>query len=142
MAVSQLEDLWFGENEIKCFIDGDEEFPTICGTGLEDYFLGSYGFPELYSTAYSGVTLRDGRVRPDDPAGGSQGTDWSLYRWHLVDPIRFGDDLRITFQALGPRPGQELFHKRSDDFASVAYWYQLEPHATFPALPDRSVRVR
>lgn len=132
LAWTQLSDGWFGEGEIKFFIDGDwdgdAQFPTICGTGTEDYFLGSYGFPEVYTTAYVGNTLKH---------PGSDGPPkWSLYRWHILDPIRFEEDLRVTIQALGwwPEPNSR-FQPLADDIASVAYWYQTPPHAAFPELP-------
>ncbi len=128
LAWTQLSDGWFGEGEIKFFIDGDDEFPTICGTGTEDYFLGSYGFPEVYTTAYVGNTL--------DHKGSEGPPKWSLYRWHILDPIRFEGDLRVTIQALGwwPEPSSR-FQPLADDIASVAYWYQTKPHAPFPELP-------
>ena len=127
LAWTQLSDGWFGEGEIKFFLDGDQEFPTICGTGTEDYFCASYGFPETYSTAYVGNTLKH--------PGDNGPPKWSLYRWHLMDPICFQDDLRVTIQALGWWPNGR-FQPLADDIASVAYWYQREPHQPFPAFPD------
>jgi hypothetical protein len=93
LAWTQLSDGWFGEGEIKFYIDGDTGFPTICGTGTEDYFCGSYGFPETYSTAYVGNVLK--------AAGENGPPKRSLYRWHIMDPICFDTDLRVTIQALG-----------------------------------------
>jgi hypothetical protein len=123
---------WFGEGEIKFFMDGDGQFPTICGTGTEDYFCGSYGFREPYSTAYAGTTLPSNENH--DPPN-----YWSLYRWHVMDPICFDRDLKVTIQALGW--GEDGKYKLlSDNIASVAYWYQTEPHATFPALPPLEQR--
>lgn len=129
---------WWGEGEIKFFIDGDGEFPTICGTGTEDYFCGSYGFSNPttgdymeFSTAYTGMPQV---IR----ANGEQGTPprFGLYRWHIMDPIRFGQDLRVTIQALGWQSGGRYLPLQ-DDISSVAFWYQTEPHAPFPALPGR-----
>jgi hypothetical protein len=131
LAWTQLSDGWFGEGEIKFFIDGDKQFPTICGTGTEDYFCGSYGFPEVYSTAYVGNTL-DHRGQDGPPK-------WSLYRWHIMDPVCFEEDLRVTIQALGWWPNHR-FQPLADDIASVAYWYQQEPHAGFPRLPALAQR--
>jgi hypothetical protein len=116
---------WFGEGEVKFFMDGDTKFPTICGTGTEDYFLGSYGFQEVYSTAYSGTTL----AASDK---GELPILWSLYRWHLPDPICFEKDLKLTIQALGWAGAK--YKKLDDDISSVAYWYQTEPHQPFPKL--------
>ena len=127
LAWTQLSDGWFGEGEIKFFMDGDTDFPTICGTGTEDYLCGSYGFPEVYSTAYVGNVL--------DHAGQNGPPKWSLYRWHIMDPIYFDADLRVTIQALGWWPNRK-YQPLADDIASVAYWYQTEPHVPFaPILP-------
>ena len=134
LAWAQLEKGWFGEGEIKFYLDGDDQFPTICGTGTEDYFLGSYGFRQPYSTAYSGTVL---------PAseGGEPPQFWSLYRWHIQDPINFEENLRVTIQDLG-WGGEGKYKKLSDDISSVAYWYQTEPHAPFPKLPPLAERLR
>lgn len=131
LAWTQLSDGWFGEGEIKFFMDGDGKFPTINGTGTEDYFLGTYGFPEIYSNPYSGCTLKH--------AGKDGPPKWSLYRWHLMDPINFQKDLRVTIQALGWWPNN-TYQPLADDIASVAYWYQQEPHAAFPKLPAPTQR--
>jgi hypothetical protein len=129
---------WWGEGEIKFFLDGDREFPTICGTGTEDYFGGSYNFEnqathryQEFSTPYSGLSQV---VRPDGLYASQQ--RFSLYRWHIMDPVRFESDLRVTIQALGWR-SDGRYQLLRDDIASVAYWYQAEPHAPFPSLPAR-----
>ena len=125
---------WWGEGEIKFFMDGDKEFPTICGTGTEDYFCGSYGFEkpkgrgyQEFSGPYAGMPQVIGSEK--QPAFG-------LYRWHIMDPIRFEKDLRVTIQALGWQ-SEHRYLPLKDDLSSVAYWYQREPHAPFPKLPDR-----
>ena len=131
LAWTQLYSGWFGEGEVKFYLDGDDKFPTICGTGTEDYFGGSYGFPEVYSTAYVGNTLNNEESRDGGPR------KWSLYRWHIMDPIFFKDNLKVTIQALGWYNGKpEGYRPLADDVASVAYWYQAEPHAKFPHLPE------
>ena len=116
-------------------MDGDDEFPTISGTGMEDYFLGSYGLSRVFSTAYSGNVLPTSDAKKTDPP-----QFWSLYRWHILDPINFDQDLRITLQALGW--DNKKYKKMSDDISSVAYWYQSEPHAPFPKLPSLAERLR
>ncbi len=131
IAWAQLTDGWDGEGEVKFYIDGDKQFPTICGTGTEDYFGGSYGFPEVYTTAYVGNTLK--REKGNGPRL------WSLYRWHIMDAICFKRDLRATIQALGWWPNGR-YQPLADDYASVAYWYQKEPHARFPPFPPLSAR--
>lgn len=127
---------WWGEGEIKFYMDGDKEFPTIAGTGTEDYFCGSYNFEyrrqyQEFTTPYSGLAQV---IKPDGLYQSQQ--RFGLYRWHIVDPIRFSSDLRVTIQALGWRSGGRYLPLQ-DDIASVAYWYQAEPHAPFPKLPDK-----
>ncbi|MCY3021638.1 MAG: DUF2961 domain-containing protein [Planctomycetota bacterium] len=130
---------WWGEGEIKFFMDGDREFPTICGTGTEDYFCGSYGFDvgkenggyREFTTPYAGLAQV---IRPDGLYQSQ--TRFGLYRWHIMDPIRFQRDLRVTIQALGWMSGGRYLPLQ-DDIASVAYWYQTLPTAPFPKLPDK-----
>jgi hypothetical protein len=150
---------WWGEGEIKFYMDGDAEFPTICGTGTEDYFCGSYGFDnpkgggyQTFTGPYVGMpqvinpkgkpvkktrVFEDGKfieertiLNPKDQPR------FSLYRWHIMDPIRFEQDLRVTMQALGWKDGGKYL-PLEDDISSVAFWYQAEPHGAFPKLPDR-----
>jgi hypothetical protein len=129
---------WWGEGEIKFYIDGDEAFPTICGTGTEDYFCGSYNFEnralgeyQAFTTPYSGLHQI---IKPDGVYRSQM--RFGLYRWHITDPVRFQQDLRVTIQALGWRSGRRYLPLQ-DDIASVAYWYQTLPTAPFPALPSR-----
>jgi hypothetical protein len=129
---------WWGEGEIKFYMDGDVEFPTICGTGTEDYFCGSYDFEDQethlyvpFSTPYTGlhqVLLPDRLYRSQFRFG--------MYRFHVMDPIRFEKDLRVTIQALGWR-SDHRYLPLQDDIASVAFWYQTLPAAPFPSLPDK-----
>ncbi len=129
---------WWGEGEIKFYIDDDEEYPTICGTGTEDYFCGSYNFDvgaedggyREFTTPYAGLPQV---IRPDGTYDSQQ--RFGMYRWHIVDPIRFVSRLRVTIQALGWRPGRRYLPLQ-DDIASTAYWYQALPTARFPELPD------
>jgi hypothetical protein len=132
---------WWGEGEIKFFMDGDKEFPTICGTGTEDYFCGSYNFDTVgpdgkkryteFSTPYTGLPQV---IRPDGLYDSQQ--RFGLYRWHILDPVRFASDLKVNIQALGWMSGGRYLPLQ-DDIASVAYWYQTEPHGKFPKLPTR-----
>jgi hypothetical protein len=127
---------WWGEGEIKFFMDGDEEFPTICGTGTEDYFGGSYGFERGKQYAeYSGPFLGMPQVIRPDGFNNSQ-QRFGLYRWHVMDPIRFDKDLKVTMQALGWSTEGRYLPLR-DDIASVAFWYQTLPTAKFPDFPGR-----
>ena len=129
---------WWGEGEIKFFIDGDSKFPTICGTGTEDYFCGSYNFEnkvkhdyEVFNRPYSGLLQV---IKPDGVYKTQQ--RFGLYRWHIMDPIRFDKDLKVTIQDLGWRSGGRYLAQRSD-IASVVFWYQRDPHAPFPKLPSK-----
>ncbi len=125
---------WWGEGEIKFFMDGDTEFPTICGTGTEDYFCGSYGFSKFegegyqeFSSPYTGMPqVIESETQPR----------FGLYRWHIADPVRFEMDLKVTMQALGWQSGGRYL-PLEDDLSSVAFWYQTEPHALFPKLPNK-----
>ena len=130
---------WWGEGEMKFYMDGDQDWPTICGTGTEDYFGGAWGFeyPQgqygVFSTNFLGMPQV---IKPD---GFMVSTErFGLYRWHIMDPIRFERDLRVTMQDLGWRVAlekQPRYLARQDDIASTAFWYQTEPHASFPTLP-------
>ena len=125
---------WWGEGEIKFFIDGDNKFPTICGTGTEDYFCGSYNFDRNgkfteFCTPYSGLAQV---IRPDGTYKSQQ--RFGLYRWHIADPIRFEKDLKITIQDLGWHQGGRYLPQQSD-ISSVCFWYQANPHAPYPKLP-------
>ena len=129
---------WWGEGEIKFYLDGDHEFPTICGTGTEDYFCGSYAFTDqetgqyqAFTTPYAGMP----QVLRPDGAFQSQ-MRFGLYRWHITDPVRFREDLRVTIQAIGWR-SDGRYLPRQDDISSVAFWYQALPTHPFPKLPDR-----
>lgn len=130
---------WWGEGEMHFFLDGDD-YPTIAGTGVEDYFCGAYGFRVgrdgkeycSYTTPYTGF-----QVFAPDPADHDRSQmRFGMYRWHVTDPVRFTSDLRITVQALGWRKDGRYLPLQ-DDLASVAYWYQTLPAAEFPALPER-----
>lgn len=135
---------WWGEGEIKFYLDGDSKFPTICGTGTEDYFCGSYDFDTntrneagvektLYTefcTPYSGLAQV---IRGDGHYNVMQ--RFGLYRWHIMDPVRFEKDIKITIQDLGWRKDGRYLAQHSD-ISSVGYWYQTEPHAKYPKLPD------
>jgi D-arabinan exo alpha-(1,3)/(1,5)-arabinofuranosidase (non-reducing end) len=130
---------WWGEGEIKFYLDGDRDWPTICGTGTEDYFGGAWNFeypPGQYGT-YSTPFLGLPQVISPDGLYQSQ-QRFGLYRWHVMDPIRFKKDLRVTIQALGwnsTLEGKRHYLPLQDDIASTAFWYQTEPHAPFPELP-------
>ena len=143
MAWGVNNNLWWGEGEVKFYLDGDVEYPTIASTGLEDYFCGSYNFDPTpkhdqgyitYTTPYAGFHQV---IRPSS----DYRTQFrmGMYRFHVMDPVRFESDLKITVQALGWGYNGRWLHMQ-DDVASVAYWYQTLPHRPFPALPPAQQR--
>jgi len=138
MAWNVNNNAWWGEGEIKFYMDGDTEYPTINGTGTEDYFCGSYNFEnqktkqyQEFSTAYAGLHQV---IRPNGLYLSQQA--FGMYRWHILDPIRFEKDLKITIQDLGWRHDWRYYPQKSD-ISSVVFWYQREPHAPFPKLPSK-----
>lgn len=147
LALTALERYWWGEGEMKFYLDGDQEYPTICGTGTEDYFGGAWSFASYdafgkmtettYNTMFMGYPYHSDRNEcvsnpyHDDYAPAMRG----FYRWHIPDPIRFQKDLKVTLQQIGVNH-RGLF-ERQDDVATVAYWYQQEPHQPFAKIDDR-----
>ncbi len=149
LALTTLERYWWGEGEVKFYLDGDDAYPTICGTGTEDYFGGAWSFADYstgktleqtYCTPFMGYPYyshHDESLRHpchDDICPPMRG----FYRWHIMDPIRFAKDIRVTIQQIGVSH-RGLF-ERQDDVASVAYWYQHEPHNPFPPLMEKEDR--
>ena len=130
----QNNDDWWGEGEVKAYIDGDKDFPTYCGTGTEDYFGGAWCFLQNFSAPFLGycdTTAEEGHKT------NTTGNRHSMYRFHIMDPIRFQEDLKVTIQALGWR-SEGRFLPLRDDISSVAYWYQAEPHGAFPECKSRN----
>jgi hypothetical protein len=145
LALEPQNNGWWGEGEVKFFMDGDTKFPTICGTGTEDYFCGSYDFDTKHQysanedkynytefcSPYSGLPQV---IRGDGHYNVMQ--RFGMYRWHITDPIRFEKDLKVTIQDLGWKSGG-IYLPLQDNISSVAYWYQTEPHTPFPQLPSK-----
>ena len=125
MSVLQNQDFWWGEGDDMFFIDGEAR-PSINGTGSEDYFLGAYDFGD-HAFSYR---LFGAPVKGEERAGSRS----SVYRFHLDSPVTFTKSLRATIE-------HGHANHRSDNFYSVAYWYQTEPHAPFPALPPVEQRL-
>lgn len=149
LALTTLERYWWGEGEMKFYLDGDEEYPTICGTGTEDYFGGAWSFAEqeggrtveqTYSTPFLGYPFYSAQDQGihnafhQDECPPMRG----LYRFHLPDPILFDSSLRVTLQQIGTCH-RGLF-ERQDDVATVAYWYQDSPDGFLIKLPPREER--
>lgn len=113
---------WFGEGDDMIYIDGDS-IPTLIGTGTEDYFCAAWGYPGGHnSMPYHGISLAGPLEGPDSYSG-----KWTMYRYHIEDPIMFEKAIKVTIEA-----GHANVH--ANDCSSVGYWYQTEPHAAFPAL--------
>jgi hypothetical protein len=130
---------WWGEGEVKFYLDGDEEFPTICGTGTEDYFGGAWNFDlpgqgyTSFSTPYLGLPQV---LRPDGLYRSQQ--RFGMYRWHVPDPIHFASDLRVDIQALGWQSGSRYLPLH-DDIASTALFYLDRPSTHRPPFPHVDV---
>ncbi len=149
LALTALERFWWGEGEMKFYLDGDRDYPTICGTGTEDYFGGAWSFASqrvgktvenTYCTPFLGYPYHSTH---DEAVHDFYHTDETMpqrgfYRWHIPDPICFAQDLKVTLQQIGVNKNG-LF-ERQDDVASVAYWYQLDPHVPFPPFPEKEYR--
>ncbi|MCC3313012.1 glycoside hydrolase family 172 protein [Nocardia africana] len=115
---------WWGEGEVKFHLDGDDDFPTICGTGTEDYFGGAWNFDldgayRDYSSPYLGLH----QVLPHDEIY-TPAQRFGMYRWHVRDPIRFHEELRVTLQALGWQDGGRYLPLADAEIATTAWWYQ------------------
>ncbi len=124
MSILQNQDAWWGAGDDMFFVDG-EKTPSINGTGSEDYFLGAWGFQHSFAYGLFGAPV----YGPEQA-----GSRTSVYRFHLDSPIPFTKSLRATIE-------HGHANHRSDNFYSVAYWYQAEPHAAFPALPALQERI-
>lgn len=124
MGIRALEGNWWGEGEIKVYLDGDDEFPTICGTGSEDYVGLSWGIQQT-PFLYNGCSLdQKGFV--------------SMYRWHLPDPVLWKREARITIQQIGWKDG---LYERQDDWSCATFWYEAVPSEPLPPFPNRAARV-
>lgn len=116
---------WYGEGDDMIFVDGEPFPPSLHGTGTEDYFNTAWCPTQAYSSPYHGIVL---------PGGENWSGKIGLYRFHVEDPVRFRRSIRVTIE-------HGHANRRSDDYASTAYWYQAEPHLAFPALPPVSDRL-
>jgi len=115
---------WWGEGEVKIYLDGDRDYPTICGTGSEDYVGLSWGIQQV-AFLFQGCSLNEGGYV-------------CMYRWHLPDPIVWRKDCRVTIQQIGWKNG--LF-ERQDDWSAAAFWYEPVPSAPLPPCPDVKART-
>jgi hypothetical protein len=147
---------WWGEGEVKVFLDGDTRLPTLSGTGTED-FIGTGWGQGAFSHLYQGCHVaRHDKMR------------YCFYRYHVPDPVFFGRDVRVTIQQIGYRgageigplhkpgspvyragagkaemePFEEGLFERQDDWSSCAYFYLDRPENGLPRLPSAEERIR
>ncbi len=124
IGIRPLSGNWWGEGEVKVYMDGDTDFPTICGTGSEDYVGLSWGIQQT-PFLYNGCSLnKDGYV--------------CMYRWHLPDPICWRTDCRVTIQQIGWKGG---LYERQDDWSCATFWYEPIPSGKLPDFPDVKERT-
>lgn len=132
LGIRVEDDKWWGEGEVKMYIDGDDEYPTICGTGAEDYVGLSWGMQET-PFLYNGANLNQNRYT-------------SMYRWHIKDPVYWKEDIRITIQQIGhkgesaaPQDYFNQLYEREDDWSTTTFWYEAVPSEPLPAMPEISI---
>ena len=139
LAWTALNSGWWGEGEVKFYIDGDTKYPTICDNGTEDYFGGAWNFggygilgdkPEQeFNSPYLGLPLASVKDQ-------NSPNRFSMYRFHIEDCIGFSEDLKVTVDTIAWRRDYRKYKHSSEDVASVAFWYQSEPHQEFKKLPS------
>lgn len=135
MGIRVEDEKWWGEGEVKMFLDGDGEFATIVGTGSEDYVGLSFGMQDT-PFLYHGCSLNDNGFI-------------SMYRWHLPDPVYWKQDIRVTIQQIG-HLGTSMnmdeymsqLYEREDDWSAATFWYESVPSAPLPGMPDRGARMK
>lgn len=142
IGVRPLSGGWWGEGEAKLYIDGDADFPTVCGTGTEDYVGLSFGI-QANAFRYHGANWREA---DDDTDTGRV----SIYRWHLPDPVVWKTDIRVTIQQIGITGGttpatieayKAQLVERADDWSCATFWYEATPGAPLPPMPDLAARL-
>ena len=117
---------WWGEGDDMIFVDGDTWPPSLHGTGSEDYFSHAWGMQDQRGL-YNGTSLFNKDHQDWE-------RKWTVYRWHVLDPVPFEEQIRVTIE-------HGHANNRSDDYSSLAYWYQTEPHQPFPPLPSATERL-
>ncbi|MFN8058972.1 MAG: glycoside hydrolase family 172 protein [Vicinamibacterales bacterium] len=134
-SILQNQGDWWGEGDDMFFIDGAST-PQINGTGSEDYYLGAwcYGGCGIDPFGTKRPTFAYQRYGNPLNGGDDRGAEWMVYRFHTDSPVAFQKSLRVTIES-----GHA--NHRSDNFFTVAFWYQTEPHKPFPALPPAALRV-
>ena len=116
---------WWGEGEFKVYMDGDKQFPTICGTGSEDYVGMAWGVQQN-AVLYNGCSLNEKNFV-------------SMYHWHLADPIAWQRECRITIQQIAWT--KKGLGETQDDWSCATFWYEPVPSAALPPMPDVKART-
>lgn len=134
---------WWGEGEVKMYMDGDTQYPTICGTGSEDWICLAYGVQQT-PFQYHGCNLnfKSGTITKSRNVETNQPEDMnreyvSMYRWHILDPINWEKECRVTMQQIGC-----CYHERYDDWSAAAFWYEPIPSQPLPPLPSAENRTK
>jgi len=134
LSTRSTSDGWWGEGNDYFFVDG-EETPSLRGTGMEDYFGEAWALRKT-NGAFAGCSVFE---------GGFTGSRATCYRWHIPDPVSFQKRLRVEFQhmgvGVGPKGDDRNDVERPDEFSSVGFWYQIEPHAPYPPMPSGPDRM-
>ena len=135
LSVRLNEPSWWGEGDDFFYIDGEKE-PSLKGTGSEDYFCDGWGLMKQ-DGPYYGCPVMEGLETGDRT---------TAFRWHIPDPVVFTKSLRVEIEHKGARidaQGRLVsgFVERADDYASVAFWYQTEPHRRFATVPPGPERL-
>jgi len=142
IGIRTLHPGWWGEGEVKIYMDGDDEYPTICGTGSEDYVGLSYGIQNttfMYhgcNLLYKADTVMQVTELPSGKTVDFSPQYISMYRWHLPDPIYWEKDARITIQQIGC-----CLYDRDDDWSSATFWYEPIPSDPLPEMPSVNERT-
>ena len=122
---------WWGEGEVKIYLDGDQDFATIVGTGAEDYVGLSWGL-QGNAFHYHGANYIHGERLNTGPV--------SMYRWHVPDPVYWHEDIRVTVQQIGLSPPGGLYD-RQDDWSACTFWYESLPSQPVAQIPSLAARL-
>jgi len=164
LGVRPRHPLWWGEGEAKIYLDGDDKYPTICGTGTEDYIGSAWGL-DLNSTPYQGVPFHGAMFQFSPYHGAPLVTKefTTMYRFHAPDPVYFQEKIRVDLQQMGigdlsavkalfgdraifspinhpRRPADKVYFLRSDDWCATAYWYQWPLAGAVSLFPQQAER--